>query len=527
MDQLKVILEHRFWVLTALAVLIPPMGWWLSIGDMATKTESRTKAINLKVKAINDLSKDLSRAANPDWIKGATDVNIKLAARVDETQKRLFEHQRPAMVWHPLVKKELDASQVKYRGGESVPAPNPQAFLRAKQRFMSRYADMWRSDVYQVVEPFDVVTADRGKVLCSNQDGAPQITRAPAELWLQRQMVSTQEMWDAQEDLWLLHALMKAIAQVNDGSRSIDDAQIKRLMSCTLRGGSAADLADRHKKKQTSAPTGQGGQPAASPGGGFGLRSLSPSRSDADTGPKPLPLIDPDDIFGSEGEVGSTMGGGGKKQGAGEAAVALRYVEEGPRWHARGFVLRLVMNHQEIPKLLTLLTEAPFPVQIWHVEHQWHQFQRNRQPTLVTTENEAETKRVKVNEERLNLAMNQVNLAEVLVAGTFILYDEPGAPAGQPTASPGAAPAAPAAAAKASPPGKTTNGTPAATTGAKPAAPGSSAPGTGPATKNPGPGKTATPGAPTAPQSPKGVPPSALAPGSSTPKAAQPAKAKS
>lgn len=515
MDQLKVILEHRFWVLSVLAVLIPPIGWWVSTGDMATQTDIRTGAIRGKVKSLETLKKDLSKAANKDWIEAAKQVNGKLAGLVDQTQKRLYEHQRPVMVMHPFVRHAFEEAQVKYRG-DSDTARNPHAFFDMKRLFMSRYVDMWRTDVYEVVSPFDMVTGD-GKVLCTDQNGSIQITRAPVEIWQQRQMISTAEMWDAQEDLWMLHALMQAVARVNEGSLNIDDARIKRLISATLRGGSETDLMERRKKKST---TGPGGQNTPSV-----LNNPFASRSDSDTGPKALPLIDPNDIFGSAEEAGtaaSPMTLGAKKQTAGEPPPVAPYVvrAEG-KWRARGFVLRVVMDHQEIPKLLTVLTEAPFPVQIYHVEHEPYDFQKNRQST-VAAENEADQKRLKANEERLNLAMNQVNLAEVLVAGTFIFYDEPSTPAEQASAASSAAPAS----VKAQQPGKAANGAPVPPTGAKAAGPATSVPGAGSAPKAASPGKApGAAGSPGAPQSPKSAAPaSPRAPGATTPKPVQPVK---
>jgi hypothetical protein len=154
-DQLKVVLEHRFWILSVLAVLIPPIGWYVSTGDMAAQTDIRTAKIKQKVKSIQDLTKDVAKVPNNDWIAGVTQVNTHLATRVDEMQKQLFDHQRPVMVWWPIVDKPLKEAQVKYR--DDKPA-NPQAFANARRLFISRYGDMWRDDVYNIVDPFDMVT---------------------------------------------------------------------------------------------------------------------------------------------------------------------------------------------------------------------------------------------------------------------------------------------------------------------------------------------------------------------------------
>ncbi|HXY34392.1 MAG TPA: hypothetical protein VEI07_09205 [Planctomycetaceae bacterium] len=517
MDQLKIVLEHRFWILSALAVLIAPISWWVSTGDMATEADKRVNIIKGKIKVIDELKKNAKTNPNNEWIEGGKQVNGRLADRVDQTQKRLFDHQRSAMVFHPLVKKEYDAAKVKYRGDNPG---NPKAFQDMKRLFISRYVDMWRSEVLDVVQPFDVVTADQGKVLCTGENGSIQITRAPVEVWQQRQMIPTDEMWAAQEDVWFLHALMQAVARVNEGSSSIDDSQIKRLISAELRGGSDADLADRRKKKQSPASPAAGGQPG---GGGLGMSGLGARSEAAEQGPRPLPMIDPDDIFGAADEGGAASGsiGVGRKGGPVERAPANPYIAtSGGKWRARGFVLRVVMDHQAIPKLLTALTEAPFPVVIKQVEHiQPYDFQKGRQQQpVISTDNESEQKRIKANEERLNLAMNQSNLAEVLVAGGFIFYDEPSTATAEPTA-----PSASSAPVKAAPAAKTASGTPAPAAGAKAA--GAAAP--APAPKNAAPNKapSASGGTPSTPASPKSTAPAAPpATSPSAPKPGQPVK---
>jgi hypothetical protein len=463
---------------------------------MATKSQKRAKDIESKVKNLESLKKGKATAANSGWIKGAEQVNAKLTTRVAETQERLWDHQRAAMMFWPIVEKPLKDAKVKYRGSES--AGNPRAFNDAKRLFSTRYPDMWRALVYDVVEPFNMVTGN-GKVLCRDTNGQVAITRAPSELWSQRQMtITAEEFWNAQEDLWMLHSLMQAIARVNEGSVNIDDARIKRLISATLRGGSQADLAERRKKKQGNNPAaaaaqtpgqaGAGGPPIGNIFGGWGSRSESAEAA----GAKPLPLIDPDDIFGADTEGGASTAGGtggglGKRYGGGEAASANPYViGETGKWRARGFVLRVVMDHQDIPKLLTELTQSPFPVMIYHVEHQPYDFQKGRQTPQSTGtggENDPNTKQIKLNEERLKLAMNQVNLAEVLVAGTFTLYDEPAAPAAQASAAPSTTPAA-------SQPAKAAGKAATGAASAKPATPPSASPTAAPATKN---SPTATP----------------------------------
>jgi hypothetical protein len=414
MDQLKVLLVHRFWILSALAILIPPISWWMSTGDMAKQTDVRAKQIDGSIKKIQGLSKDLSKAANTEWIKGAEQVNVKLGSLVNQTHKRLYEHQRPVMTWHPVVRKGLDEANVKYRGDN---AANPQAFLSAKKFYIARYADQWQQ-AFQTVEPFSWTTGD-GKVWCAGQDanGQAEITKGPVDSWQQRQNISSEEMWDAQEDLWMLQALLKAVARVNEGSISIDDARIKKLTVAILRGGNLADRDDRRKPK--SGP-GAGGK-AAPVGGQAG-----------DGTPRPMPIIDPDDIFGADdsssapraaGNVkGGFGGGGGGAESGGRRYVAV----SSGKWRSRGFILRVVMDHQEIPKLLTMLSDSPFPVQIWQVEHDVNN-PKNNKISASAPESDADPKRAKERQQRVMMALSQPYLADVMIAGTFTFYDAPAA----------------------------------------------------------------------------------------------------
>jgi hypothetical protein len=433
MDQLKVMLVHRFWILSALAILIPPISWWMSTGDMAKQTDVRAKQIESSIKKIQTLSKDLSKAANADWIDGAKQVNVKLASLVDQTQKRLYDHQRPVMSWHPVVRKALDDAKVKYRGDN---AGNPQAFLVAKKLYIARYADQWQHAL-QIVEPFSWTTGD-GKVWCAGLDANNQaeITKAPVDAWQSRQIISSEELWDAQEDLWMLQALFKAIARVNEGSISIDDARIKKLTVAILRGGNLADRDDRRKPK-----TGTGGIPGkAAPVGVQGGGGP----------PRAMPMIDSDDIFGSDdsssgSRSGANTRGGFGGGGGGGGSEGRRYVTvSSGKWRTRGFVLRVIMDHQEIPKLLTMLSDSPFPVQIWQVEHEPNNPKGNRITSAGAPEYEADPKRAKERQQRVMMALSQPYLADVLIAGTFTFFEEPAAANAQPSPSaPAAVPTPP------------------------------------------------------------------------------------
>jgi hypothetical protein len=115
-----------------------------------------------------------------------------------------------------------------------------------------------------------------------------------------------------------------------------------------------------------------------------------------------------------------------------------RWFDRADKWRTRGFVLKLVMDEREIPTLLTSLTQSAFPVEILHVEHAVHMggpgtdlsratqsaATQNGEAAEPMTKEQQELQR-KV-QESLNMAFRMHYLSDVIVAGKFTIYLEPG-----------------------------------------------------------------------------------------------------
>ena len=86
MDQLKLVLEHKFWILTAVAVLLPPIGWWMASGDLAAQTSQRTKTIEGALSTITNAAKDPSKAPNASWTRSALEIDTKLSDQLSQSQ---------------------------------------------------------------------------------------------------------------------------------------------------------------------------------------------------------------------------------------------------------------------------------------------------------------------------------------------------------------------------------------------------------------------------------------------------------
>jgi hypothetical protein len=433
MDQLKVVLEQKFWILAGLALLLPPIGWWAATDDLAKETDSRTKKIESAEKKIPDGSK----FPNEKWIKGAEEIDREIVATVTQSWAHLFDHQKSEMTWPPIVQEYMDKSKVKYRGDGQT---NPD-FMDAREFFVQKYLEDWKRTV-NIIKPFKVSTGE-GLILLADDQGqdSPISRHFEVEQWRQTLVFAAKDMWDVQEDIWFLRSLMKAIARVNEGTTELGNSRIRKLTEATLRGGDPADLANRQKGAGASNQPGTSRPRAPSMGGGLGgFGAFAGAAAGVDASFKPPKGFDPDDIFGDDGsKANMTDTRGGKfKEGNAAPADARRYVNSTPKYDKRGFVLRLVMDEREIPTLLASLTESAFPVQILHVEHSVHVgnagTDASRLMTEVTTNTNPDGTEQLTREQQarqrkiidgVRMAFNMHYLADVTVAGTFTIYKEP------------------------------------------------------------------------------------------------------
>jgi len=460
MDQLKLVLEHKFWILAGLVVLLPPIGWWAATDKIAKDTFDRNNKITAAERKIPEKPQEIP---NEKWIKGAKEIAGELSVSVVQSEEQLFDHQKSEMKLLDIVQNALTKSKVKYRqDGGATPD-----FLVAKDFFVGKYLEDWKSAV-NVIKPYKVNTGEGLVWIAEEQEReTPAITRhLEVEQWQQTRVFTAAQMWDVQEDVWFLRSLMQAIARVNEGTTEIGNARIKRLNEATLRGGNQADLAARRKGTATSStPTaatpartglqlGQIGSGYSRHGAGVGGPSYQPSY------PPPKPF-DPNDIFGDDGSQSEAPGYRKDAKDA-VATEVSRWVEQGGnpatgKWYKRGFVLRLVMDEREIPSLLAELSQSAFPVEIRHVEHAVYsstgaaaarlsstvQSTTNADGSELTKEQVALQQKIA---ESLRLAFNMHYLADVIVAGTLTIYSEPPASASKNVAATQPAPSQAAAA---------------------------------------------------------------------------------
>ncbi len=99
MDQLKLLLEYKFWILAGVALLLPPIGWYAATDDLAAVTAGRIKKIDGTEKQVDGL-KD---PQNEKWIAGVKEIDRELNTSLNQSQERLYEHQKPIMTMPAIV----------------------------------------------------------------------------------------------------------------------------------------------------------------------------------------------------------------------------------------------------------------------------------------------------------------------------------------------------------------------------------------------------------------------------------------
>ena len=86
MDKLKPILAQKFWILSAVCLLLPLTGWWLATGAMALEYTTRTKAIDDAFKGIPQ------PGPNQKWTDRVLALNTEEEQKVKQPKKDIGPH---------------------------------------------------------------------------------------------------------------------------------------------------------------------------------------------------------------------------------------------------------------------------------------------------------------------------------------------------------------------------------------------------------------------------------------------------
>jgi hypothetical protein len=384
MEKLAPIIKQKFWILLGVGLVMTFTGWWLATGTLAATVKAQVEKVNSAFGKV-----PTGEIPNNDWSTKLAARNTEQDRAVRNTASLLWERQLSRMAWPSNI--ATFTRNVPYRG--EIP-------LAARENYRIDYSwDVKR--VWESVRPYNqaegtgiVVFGTGPQVLQQKKWGA----LAP----------SSADMWDAQEDLWLMESLLQSIVDVNGGrDAQRGDASIHAIEKLELFGGIPA--AQRKTAPAASASPGgtmapggahgMGGSPGGGAlGGGFGGgvggseglggRSAAQALASAD--------FDRRDEFGDDGSgrgagsggFGGGPGGGpagahsggmpgpggpGGTAGAPAANAIKRYIEDDAAapFKTRGFYMTLIMDHRKIPSLIAELSaseKSAWPVEVVRIQ---------------------------------------------------------------------------------------------------------------------------------------------------------------
>ena len=274
MDQLKTFLrqciKYRFWIAVGVSVLLPMIGYFVGAGAYTAATEKREKEIKA---ADTDVAKyNTPNPPIPAVTQLVTEKKEVLTKDVDATQRKLYQLQEPLLKWPEVV-------ETKFRTwGRKWPEVDRGQVQAAIYDYTVAYPE-FVTRVYKTFKPWD-------------PESGEGIVYAPDEATLLKPAAFTLEsppelgkVWAEQERLWVLTAILDAIAKVNAdaGAKDWDTAWIKEIVDISAGTPMAQDQVSMAKAVVLEAapmlypdgtpppePAAAGGPPGAMGQGGMG-----------------------------------------------------------------------------------------------------------------------------------------------------------------------------------------------------------------------------------------------------------------
>lgn len=348
MERLEPVLKQKFWILLGIGILMTIIGWWMATGTMAATIITRRGEIEAAEKKVPS-----GEIPNSVWFDGLATVNGQQDLAVKSASRILWERQRARMTWPETVAEF--AWKNGYRGVIDV---------SGRENYRTDYDNDWRR-VWETVQPFNRI------------DGSGIVDFSAAKLPRQQWgnlAPSSDEMWDAQEDLWLLEGILQLISEINGGANSTRlDACIHQIERLTLHGGQPVG----QRKIATVGGGATGSTAAPEMMSGFGGSGSVGSTGGGGAAPAVSVDFDVKDEFGDDG------GGGGGGQGAmaigasvpgATTTRAKRYIDDDKAlpFRTRGFYMTLIMDHRKIPNLISDLSaseKSAWPIEIVRVQY--------------------------------------------------------------------------------------------------------------------------------------------------------------
>ncbi len=363
MDKLEPILKNHFWILLVPLLSMNLWGYFSANSALKEATKARESVLDTVKGGI------AAGTTNPnaDYAAELKKKNEVLEKYVNEELLDLWKRQQERMVWPPRVAPDI-----------------PKVYLsdiknnKVRYTYQTDYAEVLRQ-LHESVEPF--VADKRGISWTPKVDFPFQLI---PQMKIGNLTITSKQMWDAQEDVWVTQFILNAIRQMNKDADSETSAVVRRVLAYRLLGGEGPSGGEAatpdgssggmdSSESMAAAYQGAGNQPV----GGFGGQGSQASRFTSAV------KFDPVEEFGPGGEA--EVGGGGRGNGmtmamsssssqptgevdgeSTEPTGPLRYVKELPEnpYVERGFYLSVIINQNKLVDFMVALSNSEWPVRV-------------------------------------------------------------------------------------------------------------------------------------------------------------------
>src|SRR5579863_1202709 len=111
MDQLKQVLKYQFWILLAVALILPFVGWTMATSGLLSEAAARTSTLDGLDKSLTSGPTD----PNKEWEAGLEVINKDQAVQPRFAHKVLYERQLPLMTWPAKMPNDPKLFQTKHQ----------------------------------------------------------------------------------------------------------------------------------------------------------------------------------------------------------------------------------------------------------------------------------------------------------------------------------------------------------------------------------------------------------------------------
>lgn len=368
MDKLQPIIKNHFWILAGLLVPIGMYAFFSANSSLNAATEEREKKLEDVLRNIPGGAND----PNEKYAEGLSSINDAYKQAVEKSIIDIWYDQKEEMTWPAVVQRHVPEKfmgEFEYAGVV--------AYQAAYEQVMK--------DLQARVEPVMPLTTPMGMgpMIPGKQ---PEMADVP---WKQkvilaasipqahfgRMRATSEQIWNAQIDVWLIRNLFDAVARLNEDKDSVTEAVLRRIERLELVGGDGE-------------PVLTGGSAGGDAGGygGYGgsggmmeaMESARGSYGSGKAGGAGVATVDisfsPAQEFGSpvgestESADDSYGGGGGYAEMGGMVGSGpqVRYIadSEDKPYLERGFYMSVIIMQDKIPDFLVELANSEWPVRV-------------------------------------------------------------------------------------------------------------------------------------------------------------------